>query len=72
MEQIRRHLVGLLLGVEEDWPQAFDAILRRVGPITTAHGQTHTFDTERLTIEPFDLADPVRADLVIDRLAPWY
>jgi len=72
MEQIRRHLVGLLLGVEEDWPQAFDAILRRVGPITTAHGQTHTFDTERLTIEPFDLADPVRADLVIDRLAHWY
>ena len=72
MEQTRRHLVGLLLGVEEDWPQAFDALLRRVGPVLTADGVTHTFDTERLTIEPFDLADPVRADLIIDRLAHWY
>ncbi|MBK8758198.1 MAG: hypothetical protein IPM08_14085 [Actinomycetales bacterium] len=71
MEQTRRHLVGLLLGVEEDWPQAFDALLRRVGPVT-ADGVTHTFDAERLTIEPFDLADPVRADLIIDRLAHWY
>ena len=28
------HLIGLLLGAEEDWPRAFEAILRRVGPIT--------------------------------------
>ena len=27
------HLIGLLLGAEEDWPQAFEAILRRVGPL---------------------------------------
>ena len=25
-----------------------------------------------MTIEPFDLDDPVRTDLVIDRLAYWY
>ena len=28
--------------------------------------------TERLTIEPFRLDDPVRTELVIDRLAHWY
>ena len=28
--------------------------------------------TERLTIEPFNLRDPVRQDLVVDRLAYWY
>ncbi len=28
-----RHLIGLLLGAEEDWPQAFEALLRRVGPV---------------------------------------
>jgi hypothetical protein len=65
------HLIGLLLGAEEDWPQAFEAILRRVGPLEVG-GRTHTFTSERLTIEPFDLSDPVRSELVIDRLAYWY
>ncbi len=67
-----RHLIGLLLGAEEDWPQAFEAILRRVGPITDASGIVHEVESERLTIEPFELTDPVRAELVIDRLAYWY
>ncbi|MFB6720220.1 RimK family alpha-L-glutamate ligase [Kribbella sp. NPDC056345] len=66
-----RHLIGLLLGAEEDWPQAFEALLRKVGPVKTASG-THEFEAERLTIEPFDLNDPVRVELVIDRLAYWY
>src|SRR4051794_24138912 len=65
------HLIGLLLGAEEDWPRAFESILRRVGPLTVA-GETHTLSSERLTIEPFRLTDPVRTELVIDRLAHWY
>ena len=65
------HLIGLLLGAEEDWPRAFEAILRRVGTVTI-DGQSHTVSSERLSIEPFDLTDPVRTDLVIDRLAYWY
>src|SRR3712207_7113270 len=35
-------------------------------------GQRHTVSSERLTIEPFRLDDPVRTELVIDRLAHWY
>ncbi len=35
-------------------------------------GETHTVSSERLTIEPFRLDDPVRTELVIDRLAHWY
>src|SRR6185312_6617183 len=66
------HLIGLLLGAEEDWPQAFEAILGRVGPVTLSDGTTHTFRSERLTIEPFRLDEPVRTPLVIDRLAHWY
>src|SRR3954469_23237364 len=65
------HLIGLLLGAEEDWPQAFEQILRFVGPLE-ADGTTHRLASERLTIEPFDLVDPVRTGLVIDRLAHWY
>ncbi|GAA1612543.1 MULTISPECIES: ATP-grasp domain-containing protein [Kribbella] len=66
-----RHLIGLLLGAEEDWPQAFEALLQRVGPVTI-DGREHEFGSRRLTIEPFDLNDPVRVGLVIDRLAYWY
>jgi hypothetical protein len=66
------HLIGLLLGTEEDWPRAFDEILRRIGPVRGAGGSTHRFDCERITIEPFGLRDRPRYHLVIDRLAYWY
>jgi hypothetical protein len=62
-----RHTIGLLLGTEEDWPTAFQEILRRLGPV-----EGHAFDCERITIEPFSLRSHPRYDLVIDRLAYWY
>jgi hypothetical protein len=67
-----RHLIGLLLGTEEDWPRAFEEILRRLGPVAGPHGTRHAFDCERITIEPFGLRDRPRYNLVIDRLAYWY
>ncbi len=66
------HLIGLLLGTEEDWPRAFEEILRRLGPVTGPDGTRHVFDCERITIEPFGLRDRPRYHLVIDRLAYWY
>jgi hypothetical protein len=66
------HLIGLLLGTEEDWPGAFEALTHRaVGPIAYG-GEKHTFATERVTIEPFNLRAVPRHALVIDRLAHWY
>jgi hypothetical protein len=67
-----RHLIGLLLGTEEDWPRAFEAILTRAGRVTAEDGHEHEVACERLTVEPFDLTDRVRTGLVIDRLAYWY
>jgi hypothetical protein len=66
------HLIGLLLGTEEDWPRAFETLLGRLGPIKDASGTTHRIACERITIEPFDLRDKPRYDLVVDRLAWWY
>jgi hypothetical protein len=71
MTQPTRHLVGLLLGMEEDWPQAFETLVRRLG-VFSYHGSAHVVDTERVRIEPFDLRAAARHDLVIDRLAHWY
>ncbi len=67
-----RHLIGLLLGTEEDWPRAFEEILRRLGPVPGPTGSWHEFDCERISIEPFSLRDRPRYDLAVDRLAYWY
>jgi hypothetical protein len=66
------HLIGLLLGTEDDWPRAFEELTRRLGPIVDSNGRTHRLDTERVSIEPFNLRDKPRHALVIDRLAYWY
>ena len=66
------HLIGMLLGTEEDWPTAFETLASRVGEITDAAGDRHRLATERITIEPFDLRDKPGYELVIDRLAYWY
>jgi hypothetical protein len=68
----RTHLIGMLLGVEEDWPAAFEALLGRADLAVREGGETHRFTTERMTIEPFDLRMRPRQSLVIDRLGWWY
>src|SRR5207302_2040753 len=68
----RTHLIGMLLGVEEDWPAAFESLLARANLSVRHGGETHRFTTERVTIEPFDLRAVPRHSLVVDRLAWWY
>ncbi len=65
-------LIGMLLGTEEDWPSAFEALLHRLEPGISYEGDSHSFTTERITIEPFNLRAVPRHSLVIDRLAHWY
>jgi hypothetical protein len=64
-------LIGLLLGTEDDWPRAFEAIVERL-PAITYGGERHVFRTERIKNEPFDLRATPRYELVIDRLGWWY
>jgi hypothetical protein len=66
------HTIGLLLGTEDDWPRAYESLLRRVGVIGGPDGKSHRARSERVTIEPFNLRDKPKHDLVIDRLAYWY
>src|SRR5262245_66399017 len=66
------HIIGLLLGTEEDWPRAFETLVSRLGPVTDNSGTKHRLDTSRITIEPFNLRDKPRQSLAIDRLATGY
>jgi hypothetical protein len=68
---VTRH-IGLSLGADICWPICFEAILKRLDLAIPAGSDTLGFEVSRVTIEPFDLAQPVRYDLVIDRLTHWY
>ena len=48
---LSEHLIGLLLGTEDDWPCAFETLVERLGPIEH-RGETHTFRVERVKNEP--------------------
>lgn len=64
--------VGLLLGDENDWPSAIEALFRRFKPSIRYGKDTTTLDVERIRIHPFALRADTSYHLVIDRLAYWH
>jgi hypothetical protein len=64
--------IGLSLGADICWPICYEEILRRLDLAIPVGRDTVRFEVERVTIEPFDLRQPCRYDLVIDRLTHWY
>jgi len=69
--QITRR-IGLSLGADICWPICFEQILGRLALAIPQGADTLAFEASRVTIEPFDLRQSVRYDLVIDRLTHWY
>jgi hypothetical protein len=68
--KIRR--IGLSLGADICWPICYEALLKKLDLAIPDGKDTLTFDVERIFIEPFDLLQPCKYDLVIDRLTHWY
>jgi hypothetical protein len=64
--------IGLSLGADLCWPMCFERILERLDLALPIDGDTIRFATERVTIEPFDLSQSCRYDVVLDRLTHWY
>jgi hypothetical protein len=64
--------IGLSLGADICWPICYEEIVKRLQLAIPWRGDTVGIDVERVSIEPFDLRQPVRYDLVIDRLTHWY
>ncbi|MCG3173158.1 MAG: hypothetical protein GMKNLPBB_01336 [Myxococcota bacterium] len=63
--------IGLSLGADLCWPACYEEILKRLKLSIPVDGDAVSFETERVTIEPFDLSQPVKYDLIIDRLTHW-
>ena len=66
-----RH-IGLSLGADICWPICYEALLEKLDLAIDVGGGTQTFAVERVGIEPFDLRQPCKYDVVIDRLTHWY
>jgi hypothetical protein len=71
MANITRH-IGLSLGADICWPICYEALLKKLELSISVDGNTQRFEVERMGIEPFDLRQPVKYDVVIDRLTHWY
>ncbi len=64
--------IGLSLGADICWPIAFEEIVKRMNVRLAAAEDALRFEVERVSIEPFDLRQDCRYDVVIDRLTHWY
>ena len=64
--------IGLSLGADICWPGCYEEIVKNLNLEVKVGGDTVRFETERVSIEPFDLKQPVNYDVVVDRLTHWF
>ena len=64
--------IGLSLGADLCWPLCFEHLLRRLDLAIPWQGEEVRVAVERVTIEPYDLQQPTKYTVVLDRLTHWY
>ncbi len=64
--------IGLLIGDEEDWPVAIQALNQRMNSTYSYGGKNCQVVVEPVRIHPFKLSGPTSYNLVIDRLSYWH
>lgn len=64
--------IGLSLGADLCWPKCYEEILNRMDLKVQNEGDEIRFEIDRVTIEPYNLNQECKYDLVIDRLTHWY
>ena len=63
--------IGLSLGADICWPICYETLFEQLNLDLKLGGDRLKFHCERVTIEPFNLRQPVKYDVVIDRLTHW-
>lgn len=71
MPTVKRR-IGLSLGADICWPICYEEIVNRLALDIPVGSDRVGVEVERVTIEPFDLRQPCRYDVVLDRLTHWY
>ena len=65
-------LIGLSLGADICWPGAYEAILSGLKLEIPYQNERVRVASERVTVEPYDLRQDCRYEVVIDRLTHWF
>ncbi|MCB1042342.1 MAG: hypothetical protein KDC35_05370 [Acidobacteria bacterium] len=71
MAKLTRH-IGLSLGGDICWPICYEEIMKRLNLSIPYKGDTIQVAVERVTIEPFDLRQSCKYNVVLDRLTHWF
>lgn len=64
--------IGLSLGADICWPLCYEEIMKKLDLNIRHRGDSINFEVERVSIEPFDLQQPCKYNVVLDRLTHWY
>ena len=64
--------IGLSLGADICWPGCYEEVVKRLDLTVPINGDSVRFEVERVTVEPYDLHQPCKYDLVLDRLTHWF
>ena len=64
--------IGLSLGADICWPGCYEELVKRLNLSIPVGGDLVDFSVDRVTIDPFYLRQPVRYDVVLDRLTHWF
>ncbi|HRC86199.1 MAG TPA: hypothetical protein PK413_11365 [Thermoanaerobaculia bacterium] len=64
--------IGLSLGADLCWPLCYEELIKRLKLKIPMGDDSLSFAVERVTIEPFNLRQPVKYSVVLDRLTHWY
>jgi hypothetical protein len=64
--------IGLSLGADICWPICYEQILSKLDLSIDWQGEKVGVECERVSIEPFNLRQPCKYDVVLDRLTHWY
>ncbi len=70
VERIAR--IGLSLGADICWPICYEGLLEQLDLNIRRGRNDIRLECERMTIQPFEMRQPVKYDVVIDRLTHWY
>jgi len=68
----KTRLIGLSLGADLCWPICYEEIVARLKVSVPQGRDTIRIATERTSIEPFDLRQPCRYSVLLDRVTHWY
>jgi hypothetical protein len=71
MAQVTRN-IGLSLGADICWPLCYEQIVAELDLAIDWQGDRVGIAVDRVSIEPYDLRQPCRYDVVLDRLTHWF